>query len=116
MSLQQIVNVNISRETTAIPQAGFGAAMILETHEHENFVGRVNSYSNADAVLTTGFNSASAVYRMASQYFKQDPTPARIFVGRRLEDSTAVATVSGNLDIDHSTTVTVNGNSTDATV
>lgn len=84
MSLQQIVNVQISRETTAVPQAGFGAAMILHKLTEGSPSTRVKVYTSLNALSsgeTPDFETTTEVYRAASRYFGQSPTPTTLYVG-----------------------------------
>ncbi|GAG97040.1 unnamed protein product, partial [marine sediment metagenome] len=49
MSLQDIVNITITRETRAVSRAGFGISMILGIHKRFNE--RIKYYSTSNAML-----------------------------------------------------------------
>lgn len=80
MSLQDIVNVQITRQTTAVSRVGFGTVLVL-THE-ANFSERIRFYSSIDSVdddLVGGTNAEA--YAAASKLFGQSPRPTQIAIG-----------------------------------
>lgn len=109
MSLREIVNVTITRETKAVSKPGFGTAMILGTHKR--FTGRIKYYSDASSMLIANggdFQSTDKEYIAAVPMFSQPNAPLRVAVGRRATPDTAVITVS---TVENTTvyTVTING-------
>lgn len=105
MSLSEIVNVIITRETTAISRTGFGTLLILDTHV--NWTERTRTYASAAAMLTDGFDSTDPAYLAAVAAFSQTPSPINLKVGRRQVDSLGVTidTVIDSTDY----TITING-------
>lgn len=102
--LDQIVNIQINRETTAIATASFQIPLVLATFT--NFPERVRAYTDFDAVADD-FNSTDNVYKMASNLFGQDGVrPPYILVGRRQVDS---VTFTPNVADNTNYSVTING-------
>jgi hypothetical protein len=80
MGIEQIVNVQISRETTAVSRAGFGVPMFL--HEHSEFAERIRYYTSLSAV-EADFVAGTEAYKAAQAAFGQEFAPTRFAVGRR---------------------------------
>lgn len=107
MSLDDVVTVAISLETSALALPGFGTPMILVGTPP--FGERLRYYSDTDGMLDDGFTTSDAAYKQAVKIFSQNPKPPRIAVGRR---ATAVAQVerirvTGSADGDY--TITIDG-------
>lgn len=98
MSIEEIVEVIITRQTTAISRAGFGTILILDPHV--NFVERTRTYSAASQLLDDGFESTDPAYLAALAAFSQTPSPVNLKVGRRQVDSVGVTidTVTDSID------------------
>jgi len=109
MPISDIVNVQITRETQTVSQAGFGTLMILGTHK--SFNERIKYYSNITEV-GADFNSSSLEYISAQDVFAQSPRPVRLAIGRRASDDVTISVVTGQAPFNY--TVTING--TDETV
>lgn len=105
MSIKEIVNVIITRQTTAVSRAGFGTLLILDPHV--NWVERTRTYSSASALLDDGFESTDPAYIAALSAFSQTPSPTQIKIGRQQVDSVGVSidTVVDSTDY----TCTING-------
>jgi hypothetical protein len=88
--IEQIVNVTISRETTAVTQAGFGVMLFLG--KHKNFNENAREYSNLDAVTGDGFGITTPEYLAASVYFGQEVSPTTLMIGRQTTDDVQVLT------------------------
>jgi len=102
--LDQIVQIQINRETTAISTASFQIPLVLATFT--NFAERVRIYTDFDAV-TDDFDSTDNVYKIASNLFGQDGVrPPYIIVGRRQVDSVTFTPVVADATV---YTVTING-------
>lgn len=69
MSLDSIVNVQISRSTAAVTQAGFGIPLILGP---KGFDGEVREYSSLSA-MAEDYAASDAEYIMAQKLFAQSP-------------------------------------------
>ena len=107
MSLDSIINVQITRGTRTVSRAGFGVPMILG--QHTRFAGRIEYYTSFAGVTAAGFISSDAEYKAAQAAFAQDIKPARIAIGRRTAAVAQVITwtpVVANLTL---YTVTING-------
>lgn len=105
MSLEDIVNVQISRETTVVSRKGFGTALILGINKA--FSERIRYYSSLKSVLND-FQSVDKEYICASDLFAQNPAPLQVAIGRRDTSDTSVVTVDTVLDLTKYT-VTING-------
>lgn len=86
--LKDIIDIQISRETTAVSRAAFNIPMFLATHA--NFVERSRSYSSLEA-LSADFDSDSSVYIAASKLFGQEIRPPQVVIGKRYADSVDVS-------------------------
>lgn len=82
--LTDIIDIQISRETTAVSRAAFNIPMFLATHA--NFSERARSYSSL-LELADDFNSDSNVYIAASKLFGQEIRPPQVVIGQRYADS-----------------------------
>jgi len=101
MSLSDVVNITISRQTTGVTRAGFGYALIVGPHVHTT--DRVNWYNKADwsaAMLADNFVATEALYLAAQSYFSADPSPTKVAIGRRNASQVDIAidTVSDNTE------------------
>jgi len=90
MSIEEVIQVNISRETSAVSQAGFGTGMFLDAHKR--FTNRVLEISSASELLDAGFLSTDNAYKAALSYFGQELKPTKLAIGRRDSDDIATLT------------------------
>ena len=104
MPLSDIVNVQITRETQTVSQAGFGTLMILGTHKAFN--DRIRFYSDLTEVAQD-FQSNSLEYIASRDVFAQNPRPPRLAIGRRDADVATIEVVTAMEG--QSYTVTING-------
>lgn len=81
--LDQIITVQIDRNTTTPTQAGFGTPLLLGYFSTSIFPERVRTYTSLQGLLDDGFTANDPVYRMASDLLAQNPSPPRFKVGRR---------------------------------
>lgn len=104
-TLTDIIQVQISRETTAVSRAGFNTPLFLATHS--NFKERARVYSSLTAVASD-FNSTSNVYIAAAKMFGQELVPSQIVIGRRQIGSftVSIGTVANSTQYK----MTINGN------
>lgn len=79
MGIESIVNVQITRETASVEQAGFGRALTLS--EHTKFPERCRLYSSLTAVADD-FDSTDPEYKAAQKYFGQELKPEDLLIGR----------------------------------
>ncbi len=104
MSLQNIVNITISRETKAVSRTGFGTINILGTNK--GFTSLLKYYANLTAVLVD-FKSTDLEYIAATAAFSQSPSVTRIAISRRATSDTSVVTVTALAN--GTTTIIFNG-------
>jgi hypothetical protein len=104
-TLEQIVNVQISRENSAVARQGFGILNILGVSKFST-----NLAESFDDLTAVGlmFNTSAPEYIAASKIFAQNPVVSSLVISRRLTSDTAVVTVA---TITNSVvyTVTING-------
>ena len=97
MALKDIVNVNITRETTSVAVAAFNVPLILstfatsKTSKTTTAFTRARSYSSIAEMADDGWGSSDAVYKMANAIFSQNPSVSRVIVGRADSGDTDVA-------------------------
>lgn len=104
MPISDIVNVQITRETQTVSQAGFGTLMILGTHK--SFNDRIKYYSSISEVAED-FTSAQPEYIAAQDVFSQSPRPTRLAIGRRDTDDVTILVETAQSPFNY--TVTING-------
>lgn len=80
MSLKEIVQVNITRESAKVTQAGFGVPLILG--QHTKFAEKIRTYSTLEAVAAD-FDTADLEYKKAAAIFSQQITPEKVKIGKR---------------------------------
>lgn len=105
--LNEIVVVNVSRETTSVSQAGFGTVLILGAHKVFNE--RLRFYSSASAMLTDGFAVTDPEYLAAVAALSQSPRPTRVAIGRRTVNNSAVVVNTAVINTVY--TIRINGTS-----
>ena len=107
MSLDNfLMNINISLGANAITRQGFGTVMILCTGLGAGFTERIRFYGSASEAAADTDLSADAISRVSTA-FAQNPSPAKVAVGRRDADASQDIdfTVSGFTDGDYSITI-----------
>lgn len=106
--LNNVIEVNITRETRAVTQKGFGIPLILGSHTRFP-EGEVRSYSNISEV-EEDFQSGDIELEKAQAIFSQEITPQQIKIGRRKTPVQQVVNVTvSNIVNDLDYTVTING-------
>src|SRR6056297_3310046 len=91
MPLSDIVNVQITRQTTSVSRAGFGTALILGIHKRTTEL--IKFYSSI-ASVAEDFETTDKEYIAATALFSQTPSPVQIAIGRRETQDTTVVTVT----------------------
>lgn len=104
MPLNDIVNVQITRQTQAVQQAGFGLLMILGTFKRFNDL--IRKYTSMEGVAED-FVPSDPEYVAAEAVFSQSITPDAIFIGRRPADSATIDVITAMAARNY--TVTING-------
>lgn len=81
MSLQDLINVQISATGNLPAQAGFGVPLIAAYHT--KYPDLVRYYSNLSGLVLDGFSTTGEVYLAASAILNQSPNVTQFAVGRR---------------------------------
>ncbi|CAG9173080.1 DUF3383 domain-containing protein [Cupriavidus respiraculi] len=84
-TLDRIVNVQISLNTTAIKEQSFSDLLVIGPHAVA--LPRVMAVTGADQLLELGISSTDPLYMAVRDVFAQIPTLNRCFVGRRHVDT-----------------------------
>ena len=94
-TINDIVNVSITRETRSIQRASFAIPCFIASHVQ--FSERAKEYNSIDEITDDGFATTSNVYKAASKYFSQEVAVDKIIIGRRQVDvATLTPTVANN--------------------
>jgi len=89
-----IVEVTISRNTTAVTQAGFGIPGIISefaTSVTTVPFDRYAYYASLAEMAAAGWSTSSKEYLAASAIFAQNPHPAQVLIGRKASTDTSWA-------------------------
>lgn len=103
MSLNEIVNVQISVDNVAVSRASFGTP--LHVGLHKVFTERVRTYSGVQAMLDDGFPASSSEIAVATAIFSQEVTPTSILIGRRQGGGATVSPFITADNTDYSITI-----------
>ena len=94
-TINDIVNVSITRETRSIQRASFAIPCFIASHVQ--FSERAKEYNSIDEVKADGFSTTSNVYKAASKYFSQEVAVDKIIIGRRkVQVATLTPTVANS--------------------
>ena len=77
MSMEQIVDVTISRQTRVPTSAGFGIAAFVSA---DSTLTSIRSYQNLDEVVADAENAGEDFVKFATAYFGQSVSPEKIYV------------------------------------
>jgi hypothetical protein len=105
MSLQDIIDVAITRETKTVSRAGFSTVNIMG--DNKAFSPLIQYYTDLTSVLLD-FRSIDPEAVAAASAFAQNPRPTRIAISRRDTGDNSVVTVGEVVD-DTEYAVTING-------
>ena len=86
MALKDIVEVNITRQTTSVAVAAFNVPLILSqfaTNKTTTAFTRARVYGSVAEMASDGWTSSDAVYNIANAIFSQNPSVNKIVVGRK---------------------------------
>lgn len=86
LSIDRIINVSITRQTTSVTQAGFGTPGIIaefETSKTTPVFSRFRTYTSLTAMANEGWGVTDGVYKAAQAIFSQNPKVSKIMVGRK---------------------------------
>ena len=107
MSLDDVVNVQIIIQSSALTLPGFGVPLLAAVHT--NFVERLRYYTDVAGMLLDGFTTSDRVVDMATVIFSQNPKPSRIAVGRRDTPVAMVHTINVDGATDGTFTIQIDG-------
>lgn len=96
--LNQIITVQIDRNTTTPTQAGFGTPLLLGYFPTTIFAERVRTYSTLQGLVDDGFATTDPVYVAASDLLAQNPSPPEFKVGRKALPSTQTVDLTPSSD------------------
>lgn len=109
-SINEIIEINISRETRGVTRQGFGTPLFIgDTSGVLGLDDRVRTYTSAEAVLSD-FSETDPEYIAAQRFFGQQISPTFIKIG--LHDPTATQSVDFEVTPASSTTYEVTVDST----
>jgi hypothetical protein len=81
-SVQTVVSVNITAQTTTPTKPGFGIIMIAGYFTNWTGTDVVRQYSDLDGLVSDGFATTSSVYLAAQAQVQQSPHPEYFYVGK----------------------------------
>lgn len=107
-ALDQIVNIIVSQQTAAVPQASFSIPLIVGPNAPRT----LTYYTSAAAMLLDGFITSNPEYIYAVEAFSQALVPQQVGIGKRTTAVAQVSTVAVStlLATGHNYTLTLNGN------
>lgn len=82
MSLSTIVNVQITRNTSASRRAEFGVPLFITATVPAGFTERARIYNTLEDLADDGFATSDPAYKAASAYFSQNPSVTELVIGR----------------------------------
>ncbi len=103
MTLSDIVDVVITRQTQSVTEKSFGTPLILGTNV--DYTDLIRFYGSMDEVAVD-FSSDTKEYIAAQDIFAQDISPNRIAIGRRNVNNVDVEVITGMTGINY--TITIN--------
>lgn len=92
-AIDQIVDITITQQTQAVPQAGFGIPLIVGPTGFDNS-DVIRYYSSASAMLDDGFTTSDLEYKYAVKAFSQDLSPELVGIGKRTTAVKQVDTIT----------------------
>ena len=88
MSLEDIVSVTITAQTTTPSRLGFGTPLIARVHSA--FASVVRAFANLTEMTDAGFPVTDPAVLIATKMFSQNPKPGTVKVGKRANAFTQV--------------------------
>ena len=88
MSLDTIVNITITKQSTSPSRAGFGTPMAAGFHTV--FANLIREYASGAEMVTDGFLATDPLVRLANKVFSQNPKVTKIKIGRRASAPTQI--------------------------
>jgi hypothetical protein len=81
MSIDDVVDVQITKTTGAPSRLGFGIPLLVCLHDY--WPALVRTFTTLTELTDAGVPTWHAIYRKASMLYSQNPRPARFVVGKR---------------------------------
>jgi hypothetical protein len=88
MSLDEVIDLQITAESSSATRAGFGTMLCLAYHLTIPDITKV--YTSPSELTDDGFAVTDPAYRMAQTAFSQNPKPQRIVLGKRTHAYTQI--------------------------
>lgn len=93
MSLDTIVDLEITRESSSPTRTGFGTPLLVG--HHTVWIDRlVKEYSTPDDMLDDGFSASHYLYKAMVVAKSQKPSPKTVKIGRRVTPLTQIVTLT----------------------
>ena len=84
MSLQDIVNVQIDKQTASISRVGFGTPMIMSAEADDLLTETTKAYgADLAELLADGFATAGVTAEKFANLIAQNPKGSQIIIGKR---------------------------------
>ena len=81
ISLDEIVEVNVSLSTMSPVNAAFNVGLLISTNSIISVEDRIKSFSSLKEVAASGFIENTLEYKAAQMYFSQTPRPKQLMSG-----------------------------------
>lgn len=107
MSLNDIVNVQITKQTASVSRVGFGTPLILTAHTAIPDLAKV--YTALADMVTDGFATTDMAYRLAAAVLAQNPKVSQFVIGKRTTLTKRIVTVIPNVENSTEYALTING-------
>lgn len=91
MSIEDIVNVQITRDTRSVSRKGFGVTLVMGVDKA--FTSLTRTYSKQNDVLVD-FNATDKEAVASASLFAQSPSPIQVVIGRRATTDDTIVTVT----------------------
>ena len=90
ISLDEIVEVNVSLTTTSPVNAAFNVGLLISANSAITTEDRIKSFSSLKEVIDGGFKEATPEYKAAQAYFGQTIKPKQLLIGAKGADETYI--------------------------
>ncbi len=108
--VDDIVQVTITRESSAVSRAGFGTPLLVSVHTR--FAERLRIYEGGSILadmVADGFVTTDVAYLQAQAALSVSPRPSRIAIGRAVAAAAQSIDFNVNATADGNYTITLNG-------
>lgn len=92
MSVFDIVDVQITKESATVDRAGFGVGLVAAYHTVTGNL--VDEYADLTEMTDAGFAVTEAAYKAAQAYFSQTFKPDKVLIGRRSDPTVQTVTLT----------------------